>query len=227
MASRARPKRHFIKELEVLIAQVLAMGRLAEERLRLAIRALIERNPDFAAIVIAGDEDIDRLHVEVDDRSFTLLALYQPAAVDLRTIMAVVKVSSDLERVGDLAVNIGEATQRYLAHPPMMTVEDIGRMADLSASMLHQALDAVAAGDAVKAEAVLEQDHALDRLKVEVFHGLIASMVHERRIIEPALNLILISRHLERVGDHATNIAEDVIFIVAPRDVWNRESATA
>ena len=209
----------------MLAGRVLAMGRLAEERLRLAVRALVERDHDLVEIVTSGDTDIDAFHVDIDDRCITLLARFQPAAVDLRTIMTAMKISSDLERVGDLAVNIAEATRRYLTHPPVMTIEDIVQMADLSRSMLHDALAAFASRDIADAEKVIEQDQALDRLKDEVLHELLASMVHERRTIEPALNLILVARHLERVGDHATNIAEDVIFIVAARDVRHRAMA--
>ena len=187
---RHASQRHFAEELDNLKQRLAVMGRLVEERMRLAIRALIDRDVSATRTVIDGDREIDQLQVEIDDRCFTLLALHQPMAVDLRSIVAAVKINSDLERVGDLAVNIAEATQRYLSHPPMKTLADIQRMADLAQAMLHDALD-----------------------------SFVTQNVADARTIEAALNIILVSRHLERVGDHATNIAEDVIFIVAAQDV--------
>lgn len=204
---------------------VVAMGRLTQARLQLAVRALIERDPDLAAVVIGGDHLINQRHVDVDDHCFTLLALHQPAAVDLRTIMAAIKIASDLERVGDLAVNIAEATLRHIARPPVITLDEIVRMADWSQAMLRDAVDAFASHNTALAQQVLDHDDTLDALKLQVSRDLVSSMLHDRRTVEPGLNLILISRHLERVGDHATNIAEDVIFIVAARDVRRHAAA--
>jgi phosphate transport system protein len=207
------------RALNDLNERLLAMGRLVEARLQLAIRAVIDRDAIAARRVIEGDEEVDRLQVEIDDRCFTLLALYQPMAVDLRSIVAAVKINSDLERVADLAVNIAEAAQRYLSHPPMRTLLDIPRMAALAQAMLHDALDSFVAHNLATARGVLDRDDALDELQGEVMRELLSCMLGDARTIEPALNLILVSRHLERVGDHATNIAEDVIFLVAAEDV--------
>jgi phosphate transport system protein len=164
--------------------------------------------------------------VEIDDRCFTLLALHQPMAGDLRMVMGAVKINSDLERVGDLAVNIAEAARRYISHPPVKTLIDLPRMGDIARRMLREALDAFVAQDIGAAHAVLEQDDLLDGLKNQVFRELLTYVMGDPQLIEPAINLILVSRHLERIGDHATNIAEDVIFIVEARDVRHRvESA--
>jgi phosphate transport system protein len=160
--------------------------------------------------------------MEINDRCFTLLALYQPVAVDLRTIVSALKINSDLERVGDLAVNVGEAAQRYLLHPPVKPLIDLPRMGDLALKMLREAIDAFVAKDVTLAHAVLRQDDWVDALKNQVFRELLTYMLGAPSTIEPAIELILISRHLERVGDHATNIAEDVIFIVEARDVRHR-----
>lgn len=198
---------------------VVAMGRLTQARLQLAVRALIERDPDLAAVVIGGDHLINQRHVDVDDHCFTLLALHQPAAVDLRTIMAAIKIASDLERVGDLAVNIAEASARYVTHAPVKKLIDIPKMAEIAQTMLRDALDAYVRRDTSLAHQVLNQDDELDGLKTQVFRELLTYMLQDPTTVEPALDLILISRHLERIGDHATNIAEDVIFMVSARDV--------
>ena len=219
MSGDGSTTRHFADQLEQLKHRLLTMGGLAEEQVRLAVRAVTGRDPALMGEVIAGDGELNRFHVEIDDRCFKLLALHQPMAGDLRTIMAAVKINSDLERVGDLAVNIAEAGQRYIMHPPVKPLVDIPRMADQAQEMLHDALDAFVTRDVARAQSVLDRDDLLDELKSQVFRELLTYMLGEPKTIEPGLDLILISRHLERVGDHATNIAEDVIFIVAARDV--------
>jgi phosphate transport system protein len=211
--------RHFQDDLEQLKARLLEMGGLAEEHVRAAVQALVERELDLAEKVLGGDAAINRLHVEIDDRCVKLLALHQPMAVDLRSIVAAVKINSDLERVGDLAVNIAETVRRYLQHPPGRELTDIPGMADLAQHMLRDALDAFVHRDIDLAHHVLEQDDALDTLKTDMFRQLLSYMLADPATIEPSLDLILISRHLERIGDHATNVAEDVIFMVSARDV--------
>ncbi len=195
------------------------MGGLAEERVREAVRSLSSRDPGLVEHVLMGDEPINDLHIEVDDRCFKLLALHQPMAADLRTIVAAVKINTDLERVGDLAVNIAEAAKRYLQHPPVKPLIDIPRMADIAQAMLRDSLDAFVRRDVALAEAVIAEDDRLDGLKTQIFRELLTYMLSDPTTIEPALDLILVSRHLERIGDHATNIAEDVIFMVSARDV--------
>jgi phosphate transport system protein len=216
--------RHFQDELDVLKERLLAMGGLAEERVRESVRALTDRNHGALDSVLAGDEPINDLHMEVDDRCFKLLALHQPMAADLRVIVAAVKINTDLERVGDLAVNIAEAGKRYLQHPPVKPLIDIPRMGELAQSMLRDALDAFVRRDMSLAEAVLAQDDTLDALKTQIFRELLTYMLQDTATIEPALDLILISRHLERIGDHATNVAEDVIFILSAKDVRHHQA---
>jgi phosphate transport system protein len=214
-----RVVRHFQEELETLKERLLAMGGLAEERVRLAVRGVAERNTGDVQSVLTGDEPINDLHIEVDDRCFKLLALHQPMAADLRAIVAAVKINTDLERVGDLAVNVAEAGKRYLQHAPVKPLIDIPRMGDIAQLMLRDALDAFVRRDIALAEAVLAKDDELDALKTQIFRELLTFMLQDPTTIEPALDLILISRHLERIGDHATNVAEDVIFMVSARDV--------
>ena len=211
--------RHFQDELEQLKSRLLEMGGLAEEQVRCAVNGLVKRDRDDIARALTGDDPLNALHIEVDNRCFRLLALYQPMAVDLRAIVAAVKINTDLERVGDLAINIAEAAQRYVGHPPVKKLIDIPRMAEIAQKMLREALDAFVRRDVELAQGVLNQDDLLDTLKTQVFRELLTYMLQDQTKIEPALDLILISRHLERIGDHATNVAEDVIFMVSARDV--------
>jgi phosphate transport system protein len=210
---------HFLEELEAMQARLLEMGGLAEERVRAAVQGLVLRDQSLIETVAGGDEPLNQLHIELDNRCFRLLALHQPMATDLRAIVAALKINTDLERVGDLAVNIAQASQRYLGHPPVKKLIDIPRMGDIAQAMLRDALDAYVKHDTALAQQVLDRDDHLDGLKSQVFRELLTHMLQNQATVEPALNLILVSRHLERIGDHATNIAEDVIFMVSARDV--------
>jgi phosphate transport system protein len=178
------------------------------------VKGLVDRDRDLVARVLSGDGPLNALHMEVDNRCFTLLALYQPMAVDLRAIVAAVKINTDLERVGDLAINIGEAALRYAVHPPVKRLIDIPKMATIAQTMLRDALDAFVRRDTELAQQVLNEDDELDALKTQIFRELLTYMLQDPTTIEPALDLILISRHLERIGDHATNVAEDVVYMV-------------
>jgi phosphate transport system protein len=210
---------HFQEELEQLKGRLLEMGGLAEEQVRASVQALVEREAALVERVLASDGPINQLHIEIDSRCFKLLALHQPMAVDLRAIVSAVKINTDLERVGDLAINIAEAGRRYMRHAPVKALIDIPRMADIAQWMLRNALDSYVRRDTQLAHDVLNEDDRLDALKTQVFRELLTYMLQDTSTIEPALDLILISRHLERIGDHATNVAEDVIFMVSARDV--------
>lgn len=214
-----RLTRHFQDELTALQGQLLTMGGLAEEQVRQAVIGLTERDPQTIERVLNGDQSINDLHIKIDDRCFKLLALHQPMAVDLRAIVAAVKVNTDLERVGDLAVNIAEAAKRSLQYPPSGPSGRITGMSEIAQRMLRDALDAYVRRDLPLARAVLAEDDSLDNLKSDISSDLLACMRADPSSIEGCLQLILVSRHLERIGDHATNIAEDVIFMVSARDV--------
>lgn len=217
--------RHFQDELEQLKARLLAMGGLAEDRVRTAMRGLVEGDQGALERVLTGDDAINQLHLEIDDRCVKLLALHQPMAVDLRAIVSAVKINSDLERVGDLAVNIAEAAVRYTTHPPVKPLIDIPRMALIAQDMLRDALDAYVRRDVATASSVLDRDDEVDALKTLVFKELLGYMQRDKGTVAASLDLILISRHLERIGDHATNIAEDVIFMVSARDVRHQSDS--
>ena len=216
---------HFREELEMLQGRLLEMGGLAEERVRAAVQGLVSRDPVLIDKVLSGDEPVNQLHIEVDNRCFRLLALHQPMATDLRAIVAAVKINTDLERVGDLAVNIAEASKRYITHAPVKQLIDIPQMGEIAQAMLRDALDSYVKRDTALAHQVLNEDDRLDSLKTQVFRDLLTHMLRDQGTVEPALDLILISRHLERIGDHATNVAEDVIFMVSALDVRHPPSA--
>jgi phosphate transport system protein len=217
---------HFREELEALQGRLLEMGGLAEERVRAAVQGLVARDGILFDRILIGDEPLNQLHVEIDNRCFRLLALHQPMATDLRAIVAAVKINTDLERVGDLAVNIAEAGKRYITHPPVKQLIDIPRMGDIAQAMLRDSLDAFVRRDTSLAQQVLNEDDRLDALKTQVFRDLLTHMLKDQGTVEPAIDLILVSRHLERIGDHATNIAEDVIFMVSALDVRHHGPAS-
>jgi phosphate transport system protein len=212
-------RHHFEEEMQALKNRLLNMGALVEERVHDATNALIERRIDTAERIIASDQDVNDLQIEIDERCLRLLALQQPMASDLRLITAAMKINADLERIGDQAVNIAEQAVRILAHPPLKPIIDLPRMAEISERMTRESLDAFVRKDAKLARAILARDDEVDQLKDQVFRVLLTYMMADPGTIERALGLILISRHLERIADHATNIAEDVIFVVEAKDV--------
>jgi phosphate transport system protein len=212
-------RHHFEDELQLLKRRLLNMGALVEERVSQAVVALFERRPEAAEEIIAGDEPVNELQIEIDDRCLKLLALQQPMATDLRLITSAMKINADLERIGDQAVNIAENARRILSQPPLKPLIDIPRMAELAQRMTHDSLDAFVRKDASLARSVLARDDEVDQLKDQVFRVLLTYMMADPGTIERALPLILVSRNIERIADHATNIAEDVIFLVEAKDV--------
>ena len=212
-------RHHFESEMQSLKSQLLTMGGLVENRIHRAVDSLIHRKEVEAQKVIESDVEINDLQIEVDERCLKLLATQTPVAGDLRFIAAAMKINSDLERMGDQAVNIAENTLKCLDKPPLKPFIDLPRMAALAQEMTRDALDAFVRRDAELARDVLRRDDEVDDLKDQVFRELLTYMMADPGTIERALSLILISRNLERVADHATNIAEDVIFLVEAKDV--------
>lgn len=203
------------------------MGALVEERVHGAVRALVERRNDVAERIAASDAEINMLHIEIDDRCLKLLALQQPMATDLRTIMAAQKINSDLERIGDQAVNVAQSVLKLLQHPPLRPLLTIPRMTEIAEKMMRDSLDAFVRRDVALARSVLQRDDEVDELKDQVFRVLLTHMMADTGTIERALTLILISRNVERIADHATNVAEDVIFMVEGRDVRHHHDEEA
>ena len=210
-----------LEELEdELKARLLQMGGEAEAMIRLATQALFERKEPLLKAVTQGEEKVNRLHLEVDDRCLKLLALHQPTAGDLRLILAAAKINSDLERTADQAVNVAETTALLLKQPQLeKNFLDIPRMAEVAKKMLKDSLDAFVRKDTALARGVLKKDDEEDQLKSQAFHELMHLMQADSSTIQRALGLILIARNLERIADHATNIAEDVIFMVLGTDI--------
>jgi phosphate transport system protein len=212
-------RHHFEAELQALRNQLLTMGGLVEERVHRAVHSLIHRKEEDAQRIIASDKEINDLQMDIDNRCLKLLATQTPLAVDLRLITSAMKINADLERVGDQAVNIAESVLVLIPQPPLKPLIDIPRMAEIAERMIRDALDAFVKRDAELARDVLRRDDEVDELKDQVFRELLTYMMADPGTIQRALSLILISRNLERIADHATNIAEDVIFIAEAKDV--------
>lgn len=215
-------QRHFDEQLQELKERLLAMGGLAETMIVKSVTALVERSETLVQEVFAHEEEMDRCCIETDQRCFTLLALHQPMAGDLRFIAVAIKINSEIERIGDLAVNIAQATTSLISQPALKPLIDIPRMAQLCQEMVKKSLDAFVARDPELARIVIESDDAVDLLRDQVFGDLLNYMTHDPATVPRALDLILVSRCLERIADHATNIAEDVVYIVRGEDVRER-----
>ena len=212
-------RHHFEAELQALRNQLLRMGGLVEERVHRAVQSLVARREEEARRVIATDAEVNELQMDIDDRCLRLLATQAPLAGDLRLITSAMKINADLERVGDQAVNVAENALTLIPQPPLKPLIDIPRMAQVAEKMIRDALDAFVKKDAALARDVLGRDDEVDDLKDQVFRELLTYMMADPGTIQRALSLILISRNLERIADHATNIAEDVIFIAEAKDV--------
>jgi phosphate transport system protein len=195
------------------------MGGLVEQMTRRVVQSLVERNVGLLAEVRAMETQVNQLHIDIDEACIELIALRQPAAADLRFIAAAMKINSDMERIGDQAINMVERAEVLLTVPPLKPLIDIPRMADIAQEMLKASLDAFVTGDDALAYATILKDDEVDQLKDQVFRELLTFMMADPTTIPRAMELILVSRHLERIGDHATNICEDVIFMVKGKDV--------
>jgi len=206
-------KEHFAERLEGLRRRLILMGSEVEKQIRASIEALIEGSAEKARAVIARDEDIDRLENQIEEEAIQLLALEQPVAIDLRFLVGVLKINNDLERIGDHAVNIAEGAERLAGRPPFQPAIGIHAMSEMVQEMLRESLDAFIARDAALAKKVIQQDDALDAKNEGVIRQLLTYMAEMPTLISHCLELISVSKNLERVGDLATNIAEDTIFI--------------
>ncbi len=212
--------RHFEDQLDELKERMLFMSSLVEKAIHTSLEALNHRDESQATQVIVDMEpQINELHLELDDRALQLLALQQPMAVDLRFITGAIKINSDLERMGDQAVNIAQRALSLVAQPALKPLIDIPHMADIAEKMVKDALDAFVRRDTELARQVVLRDDEVDNYRDSIFRELIAHMIKDPRHILQALDLILVSRNLERIADHATNIAEDVIYMVLGRDI--------
>ena len=219
--------KHLERDLNELQHDTLAMAASVEEAVHKAIRALQDRDAGLARQVIAGDSEIDREENQVEEECLKMLALHQPVAVDLRRITAALKINTDLERMGDLAEDIAERALQLAELPPVPVPEDLQRMTDLTATMVRLSLDAFVHLDTELARRVCRLDDEVDRYNRDIIDELIETMRSAPEMVRPGLSLFSAVRHLERIADHATNIAEDVIYLVEGEIVRHRPAAVS
>jgi phosphate transport system protein len=211
--------REYEQQLVSLREQILLMGANVEQMIASAIRALTERNSALAKQVIDGDRRVDLLEVDADHLCLTILARRQPVASDLRFLTTALKIVTDLERIGDLGVNISERVLELNAEPPLKPYVDLPKMGEAVQGMVREALDAFVAGDAARAKAVIGRDETVDAYYAQIFRELLTYMMEDPRNIYRATRVQSIAKYLERVGDHACNLAEMVVFMVGGKDI--------
>jgi len=214
-------------ELKALRDRLLEMGGLVEQAIAASVRAMTERDSELAERVKTRDREINRMEVEIDGMCRRILALRQPAASDLRFITTALKIVTDLERMGDLAVNVAERARDLNQAPPLGPLHDLAKLADLSEAQLKKALDAFVSGDVQRAEEVMQGDALLDALYLKIFNDLLGLMMEDSRNIRRATSIMFAAKHLERFGDHATNLGEMVVYMVRGEDVRHPRSRTA
>ncbi len=209
----------FDEELNRLHQTIVQMGGLAEAQLQGAIDALVRRDAGLAAEIVRADHRIDELELEVSQRAIRVLALRQPMALDLRSVVAALKISSDIERIGDYAANVAKRAAVLAQSPPIKTVGGIQRMSRLAQQLIKDVLDAYVAADAQKADAAWRRDEEIDEMYGSLFRELLTYMMEDPRNIGPSTHLLFVAKNIERIGDHATNIAETIHFLVHGRPI--------
>ncbi len=217
--------RHFEMQLDELRRRLLEMSGLVESSIYRSVQALVDRDGGQVRLVMENEERINRMQIEIDDLSTGLLLLQQPMAADLRFITAAIKINNDLERMGDHAVNIAERVTSLTREPSVKPLIDIPRMANLVESLLRNSLDAFVKRDADLARSVLTSDDAVDHMRDSIYNELVSYMESEPTTIRACIDLMFVARNLERIADHATNIAEDVVFLVEGADVRHHAEA--
>ena len=212
-------ERHFERDINELKERLLWMGSLAERAVHQSVHAVLGTDEQLAKNVLEEEDAINELQMEIDDRVVQLLALHQLMAADLRFVLAVSRINNDLERIGDQAVNIAQSAERILRHPRVKPYVDLPRMSEVAEEMVRDSLNAVVRRDVELAQKVLARDDQVDHYRDQIFRELLTYMMGDSSLVFPAFELILVAKNLERIGDHATTIAEDVIYIVQGRDV--------
>ena len=219
MADREHTSKHYELQLRNLKDKLLLMSHHAEQMIADSIRSLVERRPTLAEEVIERDDSLDKLEIEIDNLCYQILALEQPVARDLRFIATALKIVKDIERIGDIGVNIAERALELIQEPELKRLIDLRLMAEASQRILKESLDAFVNSDAELAEKVVADDQLIDDLYEQIFRELLTYMMEDTRNTSRALKLIFIAKHLERVGDHSSNIAEMVVFLVKGQDI--------
>jgi phosphate transport system protein len=219
MSEREHTSKQFEQHLRTLKDKLLLMSHHAEKMISDSIQALVERRPSLAEDVIKSDDTLDQLELEIDNLCYQILALEQPVARDLRFITTALKIVRDIERIGDIGVNIAERAGELIQEPEMKRLIDLPIMAEAAQRILKESLDAFVNSDAELAEKVIRDDQFIDDCYEQIFRELLTYMMEDTKYISRALKVIFIAKHLERVGDHSSNIAEMVIFLVRGQDI--------
>src|SRR5258705_7947081 len=212
-------ERHFERDLDELKERLLWMCSLTERAMHQAIHSVLDADEKLALAVLTEENAINELQIEIDDRVVQLLALQQLMAADLRFVLAIARINNDLERIGDQAVNIAHSATRIVRHPRVKPYVDLPRMGELAEKMMRDSLDSLVRRDVDLARSVLSRDDQINQLLDHIFLELLTYMMGDSSVVYPAFELILVAKNLERIGDHATNIAEDVIYMVQGQDV--------
>jgi phosphate transport system protein len=218
-------QRHFDEQIQDLLQRLVLMGRMAESMIQTALRTLIERDEGLCAEVYRKEQEVNDLQIDIDDRAVKLTALQQPVGTDVRFLFMASRIATELERIGDLAVNICQNAHHVLKSPPLRPLIDMPVMGEVAVKMLRDCIEALVASDCDLAEHVFLDEKIVDDYRNQIFRVLLTYMMADPGTIERGLALILISRNLERVGDHATNIAEEVIYLVEGREVRHRHES--
>ncbi len=213
-------------KIQELLERLLLMGRLAESMIQAALRVLIERDESLSVDIRRKENEVNALQIEIDDTAVKLTALQQPVGTDVRFLFMASRIATELERIGDQAVNIIENAHHVLKAPPLKPLVDLPVMGEIAERMVRDSLEALVKKDCSLANRVLEEEQKVDAHRDYIFRVLLTYMMADPGTIERALALILISRNLERVGDHATNIAEEVIYLVEGREVRHRHESS-
>ena len=211
--------KRYDEDLKKLREDILYMGGLVEDQIQKAVSSLVDRDSNMAAIIIERDKEVNTLDVEIDELCLRLLALHQPAARDLRFITTALKITTDLERIGDMAVNICERALELNSEPQLKPYIDIPRMARISQRMIHESLDAFVREDTDLALKVCKDDQEVDDLNSQIFRETVSFMIEDPHTINRAMKIGFVSKYLERIADHATNIAEMVVFMVKGKSI--------
>jgi len=219
--------RHFERELEQLKAKLLEMSALVESAVYRSVQGVVEKNEELAQQVLRNEGRINQLEIEIDDMAISLLALQAPLAADLRLVTAAIKINNDLERMGDLSVSIAQSALALIREPLIRPLIDIPHIAGLAQGMVRKALDAFVNRDAELARSVLASDDAVDNMRTASYHELMSFMESNPQQIPQALYLLSVVRNLERIADHATNVAEDVLFLIKGIDVRHHNEERA
>jgi phosphate transport system protein len=218
--------RYFHEQLQDVLKQITIMGSLTESMITLAMRMLVERDESLVDEIYRKEDEVNALQVKIDDQAIGLIATQQPVGKDVRFLFMTSKIVTDLERIADQAKNICQNAQFVLAQPPLKPMVDLPIMAEIAQKMVRDALTAVIDRDVALAERIMQEESKVDAFRDQVFRTLLTYMMADPGTIQRALSLILISRNIERIGDHATNIAEEAIYIVQGRDIRHTEPST-